>query len=560
MNERHYTYNIICARAVALLTLLYGLSSCVTGEDDATYGGTVSSDLALCVSPSQATSTRMPAHTDGSSDAFDVTQASGKFRGIQDLTLITLNSEGTVLPSIIPTMTQQGKTYHYLTDELTELKIGTSRFIGYARAIPETGKTKFENGSVISTIPNDKNPADIKFDLEPIVTGSTVYTVAESMAAYLTGIANTAGFKSEYPTLHEEFVNYGNPIAGSTANVKKWVELLNEKLPTLNETVKNNLETTIGTINAHFTVNYPGNINLPDGAAAMKWIETKPEGATDDGYPKFVVLKASGNSSPLSDHTRFTYPAELFYFCDSPIRTSTTSQKSNYTTPSWSTVLGYYSTNSIVQSTTRSVAIEEPLQYGVCCLITTIKAEAAELEDYDDNLITVGTSNFPLTGILVGGQFQQFYNFESNPDKNAKEYIIYDKEMSSNIYLTTTESAPNYTLVFQSRDDKLVDIVLEFENKSGSSFVGYEGGIVYPGTKFYLVGQAEPKKVVTADVEKRVFTQDYKTTLQLTIGSLKGAYNVIPELKTAQYSVKVSNVGVKQWTPGGSQDHDLYNW
>ena len=118
---------------------------------------------------------------------------------------------------------------------------------------------------------------------------------------------------------------------------------------------------------------------------------------------------------------------------------------------------------------------------------------------------------------------------------------------------------PNYTLVFQSRDERPVDIVLEFENNSDVDFMGL-GGIVYRGTKFYLVGQAWPQPTRTEDEWHRVFTQDHKTTLLLSIQSLKNAYNVIPDLKTAQYAVKVANVAIRSWVDAGIKSSDLYNW
>ena len=169
---------------------------------------------------------------------------------------------------------------------------------------------------------------------------------------------------------------------------------------------------------------------------------------------------------------------------------------------------------------------------------------------------------------MVGGQFQQLYNFTPSTGEDDKEYIIYDKELATSpdpVFLTTTASSPNYTLVFHSRDNKPVDIVLEFLNTTKEAFAGYEGGIVYPGTKFYLIGSAKPDYNASVtdkanDYNKRVFTHYHKTVLNLNIESLKNAYNVIPNLKTAQYSINVVNVGVKQWNLVDEENHGLYNW
>ena len=96
---------------------------------------------------------------------------------------------------------------------------------------------------------------------------------------------------------------------------------------------------------------------------------------------------------------------------------------------------------------------------------------------------------------------------------------------------------------------------------NGAAFTG-EGGIVHQNTKFYLVGQIwpEPEKVSQGEFYKRVFTKDYRTKVKLNIQSLKHAYNVIPDLKTATYSIKVDNVAITPWSDGGSQNHELYNW
>ena len=164
----------------------------------------------------------------------------------------------------------------------------------------------------------------------------------------------------------------------------------------------------------------------------------------------------------------------------------------------------------------------------------------------------------------MGGQYKQDYQFIpklSQTPSNTDEKIIYDKEVPSGIQLSTSwTTTPVYTLAFQSRDEKPIDIVLEFMN-NGTAFTG-EGGIVHPNTKFYLVGQIwpEPEKSSQGDYFTRVFTKDYRTIVKLNIQSLKHAYNVIPDLKTATYSIKVDNVAITPWSDGGSQNHELYNW
>ena len=582
---------------------------CTTSDSDDPQlqigNGRVTVDLALSVSAAQSGTTRQ---------AVDVAQAQDTpdFRGIEGIqpsdvvTLIPLNAGSEPFDGLFPGFTVKNSTgniRHYYSNELTELSIGTTRFLGYAKApsitvsdTEEPDETKreilrkFRNGSIVPTL-SDKAPAHIHFDLEPICSdpndnGYDVgdpsddgYDVGDKMAAYLTDIAKAGGWNalemnSENETfinLFDEFTNYGNAIAGSTSNVKEWVTLIKGKVDVLGDLpIKTAILDAIdfANIDTKLSVStpYPANINLPDGAAAMKWYASEN---------KFKAMRGGDVVAPLSDHSRFTYPAELYYFTDSPIKTAESSQESYYADNEWSTILTHYTAGDVVASTTRSVAIEEPLRYGAGCMIATIKAEPT----LDDNSALLGEATkhiamtasdsetkFKLTGIMVGGQFQQLYNFTPSTGEDDKEYIIYDKELATSpVYLRTTESSPNYTLVFHSRDNKPVDIVLEFLNNSGQAFAGYEGGIVYPGTKFYLIGSAKPDYNASVtekanDYNKRVFTHYHKTVLNLNIESLKNAYNVIPNLKTAQYSINVVNVGVKQWVSVGEDSHGLYNW
>jgi len=318
----------------------------------------------------------------------------------------------------------------------------------------------------------------------------------------------------------------------------------------------------------------------------MKWTT-----GTAKGYPKFVPqIKAPENSPmPLTDHDRVVYPPELYYYVNSNIKTSESHRKGDYVNTNWTDVLATYSADdATVSSTTRSVAVKDALDYAVGCMAVTVYTETATLEDNSKDPITPVTINngtkhfFPLTGIQIDGQYIQTHEFlpmqdvkTENTTVKQREFIIYDKvpfdknSTSDNIYLTkattTSQIADlkiNYTLAFQSRDGKPIDIVLEFLNDSPSLFYGYNNGVVYPGTKFYLIGQIWPPNIEapTTTKECRVFTKDYMSTVRLNIKSLKNAYNVIPDLKTAQYAIKVSDVAIKVWDDGGSQNNELYNW
>ena len=570
--SNRYIYNIGTRVIIALLALCCW-QGCASGEapvdrDDpqppVVNNGRVAVDLALSVSTtagSSSATTRMAATTvQASEDEED-------YRGIQDLRAYALNNENTQ-QGCYTNLTQVSATQHYFSNQI-DLSIGTNRFLCYARAIPGTDAQASQNGAVTANY-NETDYTQNTFEPVQITVSSNSevqaaidagYANAGKMADYLTDIAN-ASTAEEWTTsaLYTSFISKGNYIAGSSANLKALVTKLKEDLSITPTEEKNKVIAKIGSednINEKLYISnpYPAVIGIPDGAAAMTW---------DDTNKKFVAVTSFSSGTPLSDHTRFIYPPELYYFIDSPIMTATSSLESEYTDATWSNVLAKYTDDdATVSSTTRSVAVKKALDYAVGCLEVYIMANAPVLVDNEDENVDVSDHKFTLTGIILGGQYKQDYQFTpTQTTSNTDEKIIYDKEVPSGIQLTTSwTKTPVYTLAFQSRDEKPVDIVLEFVN-NGTLFYG-EGGIVHPDTKFYLVGQLWPESddpTKTDDFYKRVFTKDYKSVVNLNIQSLKHAYNVIPDLKTATYSIKVDNVAITPWSDGGSQNHELYNW
>ena len=575
--RNRYIY-IIGTRVVIALLALCCWQGCASGEapvdrDDpqppVVNNGRVAVDLALSVSTSAGNSsatTRLAA---------DKVQASGIFRRIQDLKAYALNS-GNTQQGFYTNLTQVSGTQHYFSNQI-DLSIGTNRFLCYARAIPGTGTDAqpYKNGAVTANY-NETDYTQNTFEPVQIAVSSdskvqAAYSNADAMAGYLTDIAK-ASDDTEWTTseLYTSFISQGQYIAGSSANLKALVTQLKSVLnmtPALSSSVKNDVMDEIGdetNINTKLFINtpYPASIGLPDGAAAVRWNETEK---------KFDAVTSFNFGTNLVDHTQFVYPPELYYYIDSPIKTATSSLENKYSNVAWSSVLAQYtSDNATVSSSTRSVAVKKALDYAVGCLEVYVKAEGTNLSDNADeteNLnVDISTHDFTLTGIILGGQYKQDYQFtpiQAQTPSNTDEKFIYDKEVPSSIvlsteYLTTT---PVYTLAFQSKDKTPVNIVLEFMNY-GDAFTG-EDGLVHQNTKFYLVGQlsiVSNEQSNQSDFHSRVFTKDYKTTINLNIQSLRHAYNVVPDLNTAAYSIKVDNVAVTPWTDGGTQNHELYNW
>ena len=567
--RNRYIY-IIGTRVVIALLALCCWQGCASGEapvdrDDpqppVVNNGRVAIDLALSVSTTSGNSsatTRMAATT--------VQASKEDYRGIQDLKAYALSGNSQL--GFYNNLNPVAGTHHYYTNQI-DLSIGTNRFLCYAKAVPGSGSSNSTNGAItphfVSTdyTQNTFEPVQITVSSNSEVQAAidAGYDNAGKMADYLTDIAK-ASSATEWTTseLYTSFISQGNYIAGSSANLKALVTQLKEDLESLPTTdgrtaVLHEIgdETNINT-NLFVNTPYPASIGIPDGAAAMTW---------DDTNKKFVAVTSFNSGTPLSNHTRFVYPPELYYYINSPIKTATTSLENEYKDASWSNVLEQYTQDdATVSSTTRSVAVKKALDYAVGCLEVYIMANDDELVDNADEKVVISTHNFTLTGIILGGQYKQDYQFTPmQTTSNTDEKIIYDKEVPSGIQLSTSwTTTPVYTLAFQSRDEKPIDIVLEFKNK-GDAFTG-EGGIVHPNTKFYLVGQIwpEPEKSSQGDYFTRVFTKDYRTIVKLNIQSLKHAYNVIPDLKTATYSIKVDNVAITPWSDGGSQNHELYNW
>ena len=123
-------------------------------------------------------------------------------------------------------------------------------------------------------------------------------------------------------------------------------------------------------------------------------------------------------------------------------------------------------------------------------------------------------------------------------ESHAEDQFIYDSQVGTACHLSETtdnQSIPS-TLVLQSYPEEEVLIALEFENNSGTDFRG-KGGVIYPGTKFYLMGKINPNGTnvtvgedVPEHVTKRVFTRDYVTIVNTEVKSLANAYNVLPNM------------------------------
>jgi hypothetical protein len=104
-----------------------------------------------------------------------------------------------------------------------------------------------------------------------------------------------------------------------------------------------------------------------------------------------------------------------------------------------------------------------------------------------------------------------------------------------------TQGYKTSTLVLQSYDNEKVPVILEFENNTGHAFIGKDG-TVYPGARFYLIALIDPAGQGTGAYANRVFTQDYTTTMSMSVTSLAKAYTCMPDLLAPRLEIGVQVV------------------
>lgn len=270
--------------------------------------------------------------------------------------------------------------------------------------------------------------------------------------------------------------------------------------------------------------NYPyGNFNIPEGAAQLKF--DRSTGEMGYRHPNQALLNAGDDYDPRN----YSYPVELAYCVNSPLRISSKSnlqvsdfvngvnpwqQEAEWTNKGWNSGIG------VVEQSTRGIAVRDNISYGVALLKTTLSYdETAPFENYadnrkqmtgeDDRTFSKSDAKLSLKGVLIGGQNNQmnwqFLRKNTTLDGNTYKdddalidpalfnHVIYDDYLND-AHVPT--QAPNYTLVFDNYDSSdddhqnTVKVALEFVN-GGDAFWGKENLIPAGGT-FYLVGELDP--------------------------------------------------------------------
>lgn len=585
----------------AVPVLAMGMVSC-SNEDDVKpqniiTGESVKTSLAINV-PVDKYTTRQSAET---------TQNNANFRGMSGMMLFPMAGAPQMqadnsLPPVGQTLGDPEsfsteKSHHVYRN--VQLPIGATHFLLYGVAPGEnsTVNDKFTNGILTSTLPigtgaDDTN--DIKFELNNIVTEDNLTTPQETFVKYLNDIAKTPDWdSSKEPNLEAAYkaftLNIGTDHnrAGSATMIKQHVQDLYDKMTlasavnaeasTIASAVQDNIDkdpfqVVEGVVSFLSTdekiTKFPVAQNLPAGAALL---------TCTNGEFNYLNEAPTGGAVVL-DILDLTYPADLRYYSNSPVRAK------SETVEDWSLKVGTTSEDwtgfdwtkdgwkDIIDITTRSVALKHNMNYGVACLETYVKCGKNVLEDnavivagaIANQKISVPSGGFPITGILVGGQPEivdwNFIDNDAGPGSFSK--TVYDNAVPNTMVAKYNNGllVPNYTLLLDNyvngdqEDQDLVNLCIELTNNSGQGFYGVDGYIPV-GEKFYLIGQLNPNAItgitgpgnVPADDRiypqkdiKRVFMQDYKTTANITINSLKKAYVTIPDMRSIKLELGVS--------------------
>ena len=497
-----------------------------------------------------------------------------QFQGMTGITLIPFAKPGAITGSDfrlglnivltdldkaeVDSKANRAKLYHDVDIPLT-----TASFLFYAKS--KASGNKFQTGSLVASDLTDQ-PSTFQFGLEPIRNESQVSTFmgpsghGGKLMAYLTSIATaTNGVKPWYETedaaMAALFTTFSSLHGLSSAEVERVLTDLNKSLkPLYSNTPANTLATAIATaINngTYATVNdasdeveliseldnFPAEYDLPQGCIDVKWNSTSK---------KFE----QGSYSDMANPSTFTYPAQLWYYVNSTIKTSNTSKQTAYDNASntWDDILALHTAPTNVNSLTRAVAIKDKIQYAVARLDVTVKLSSLSLADRSEEAtgiataVTVPSAGFPVTAVLVGGQQPVKFDFTSTG--SGIEYTIYDNVMtgggddySEPMKATTSASAPNSTLVLENGTDN-VRVAVEMVNTTGEDFYGANNQLIPAGGKFYVVAELDATKAT--ETNKHVFKQDFTTTANLTLTNLKTAYNTIPDLRTPKLELGFS--------------------
>lgn len=571
--------------ALAGLGVMSSCSSDDLGNDSTTNPGetkAVKTQFAL----------NIPRANGGTRMSGDNAQANKNFLGMEDIRMYSFSGNPTstststatfALAEIASGITADASSKIYSD---VSVPVGTTHFLFYAHA-PQgtTDADKFAKGVLTFTAPTTDATATSGISAALVAVKGTDATSQTALLNILNGVAGvngwaTAGADTKLGKLYTQYIK---AKAGSANSIRFTLQSLYNSLSgvisaaddaqkTVAENIRKEIDKsftpTTGT-DGYVTLaykegsaysTYPNNINLPDGAVQLTYAEATKT---------FSYAISSTLGALTLDAAKICFPASIYYFQSSELAATAVeldASKWPTSTTAWTGTAAPWlkDANSLadgwtasVQLTTRSIAMRQNINYGVANLATTVKCGAASLPDNTDlpvtdpsefaGTVTVPDAGFTVTGLLIGGQPTKV-GFDFQPTSDA-EYVqtVYDKELTGIVANKNgAASTPNYTIVLPNdkgrgvADQSKVNVAIELTNNSGVAFRGQDG-IIPDGGKFYLVGQLNPDaKTIEGVTNPAVFMSDYKTTMNLTITSLKSAYNTIPDLRSTKLQLGLS--------------------
>lgn len=619
--------NYVLNGAIALLSTA-GFVACSSSDDvtdapvNPSYDGkSVKTQFAINIATPSNGKTRM--------SAVNTQNNNGNYLGMTNVRLLTLaaapNNDQALLSALAltdPTQINTSNSSHIYQD--VNIPLTTRNFLFYStrEGLGETITKKAETGAIVSDLFANKNlkvanTKDISFKSEPILSSTnTIIAEQTAFASYLNKVVGTQvddnnkwSDAGENTTLGQAYKNFIKTYstaqrAGSAEAVRLQMQALyNIAKPIANndgatdhalaqklcENILNNSATGANSImftynTADGTLAYDSNVGdnisnfpceqgLPEGAALLTW---------ENNTFKYNTNPVIGSGNNKINISNITYPLPIVYFDNTPAKANN-AEISNWqnTTSTWDTY-AWNSWDDVVSATTRSIALQNNINYGVAGLKTVVKCEAAALEDNrnvnipnsGNQSISVPSGGFEVTGILIGGQPNSVNWQFIDTNEDNREYVVYDKVtngVKANASASEYSSDAIYTLVFdnwKNSAQEKVTFALELQN-GDVEFYGQEG-VIAAGQKFYLIGQLDPANPATGSSitwpdylenytgtdytlpksyenrypvnakTDRVFVQDFTTTARVNIKSLKNAYVTIPDLRATNLQLGLS--------------------
>ena len=422
---------------------------------------------------------------------------------------------------------------------------GTNHVLTYGKApdaresVDITAKHKY--GVLIpSGVDNPSGSDDISFCLEPILGEGEAGKLSEALSTadglleklndvmFLMGSSHYASILNIFDVVKREnkilacsyptFDHLRNEIQSALIRIPFESMELIEEISRISEKLST-FSNTLSDAGSGFPTNY----GIPEGSFGFWW-----------NGNEFLRL-INGVNISIVDPESYCYPPSLWYYANSAILTSYDENVRTEYVPAnitWDDILDKYKGGGAVDALTQSVAITDPLQYGVAlldlCLDTPGEPAATLIKDC------------PLTGIIVGDQRDVDFRFV--PGSASKRYYVYDNVINGVVMIGEAD-VHTQTLLLESAKNGEVHFALEFRNNTGYTRQCQQGEIL-PRCKFYVAGVLEAPS--GSSKFSSVFSKDHRTSVKVKITSLESAYTTVPDLHSPQ--LEIGLVAEMKWS------------